>query len=159
MCQITDSLIAWIRRIVRPPSANRPAATPASRPPSPRGKETAMSIWSRLFNRTSTRQVSNWAVEVARQCQLEVAERLSGSIHRMSLPEARGYIRARAGRVIDAEISLVSRRTGCQPAVAVAIRERAMEETIRLAIGELLRATRRTVVSEPAVVRPLRRAA
>jgi hypothetical protein len=158
MCQITDSLIAWIGRFVRPQSADRPAETPA-RPPLPREKESAMSIWSRLFSRTSTRQISNWAVEVARRCQLEVAERLSDSIHRMSLPEARGYIRARAGRVIDAEISLVSRRTGCQPSVAVAIRERAMEETIRLAIGELLRATRRTVVSDPAIVRPLRKAA
>ncbi|MCC7085585.1 MAG: hypothetical protein IT427_11335 [Pirellulales bacterium] len=116
-----------------------------------------MLIWSRIFNSINTRQISNRAVEVARQCQLEVAGRLSDSIHRMSLPEARGYIRARAGRVIDAEISRIHHHTGCQLSVAVTIRERAMEETIRLAIGELLRATRRATASEPTAA--LRKAA
>jgi hypothetical protein len=118
-----------------------------------------MSLWSRLFSSVSTRQVSNWAVEVARRCQIEVAHRLNDSIHRMSLPEARGYIRARAARVIDAEMSLVRRRTGCQESIAAAIRERAVEETIRLAIGDLLRATRRSASTVTISQPPLRKAA
>jgi hypothetical protein len=119
-----------------------------------------MSLWSRMFSSVSTRQISNWAVEVARRCQIEVAHRLEDSIHRMSLPEARGYIRARSARVIDAEMALVCRRTGCQSAVAAAIRERAVEETIRLAIGDLLRATRRAVATEKTTVpSPQRKAA
>lgn len=118
-----------------------------------------MSLWSRLFSTVSTRQISNWAVEVARQCQIEVSHRLNDSIHRMSLPEARGYIRARAARVIDAELTLIRRRTGCQDSVAAAIRERAVEETIRLAIGDLLRATRRSAPAVTISRPPLRKAA
>ncbi len=119
-----------------------------------------MSLWTRIFRPNHSRQISNWAVEVARRCQIEVASRLGDSISFMSLPEARGYIRARSARVIDAEMTLVCRRTGCQNMIAAAIREQAVEETIRLAIGEMLRATRRTVKTSATVSRPaLRKAA
>lgn len=119
-----------------------------------------MSIWSRLLRPTPTRQISNWSAEVARRCQTEVAGRLGSSIHRMSLPEARGYIRARSASVIDAEMAVLKSRTDCQPAIAAAIRERAIEETIRLAIGELLRASRRAIPGAKHIGKPpLRKAA
>lgn len=100
--------------------------------------------------RHSARQISRWAVEVARRCHDAVAARLSSQVHQMSLPAARGYIRARAALVIDDEVALFIRDTNCQPAVAVAVRECAIEEVTRLAVGDLLRSVRQS---------PLRKAA
>jgi hypothetical protein len=117
-----------------------------------------LSIWNQLIRPATARQISNWSVEVARRCQTEVASRLSSSIHRMSLPEARGYIRARSARFIKAEIPELSLRTDSQAAGPDAIRERAIEETIRLAIGDLLRATRRAIPT-PQPMAPARRKA
>lgn len=118
-----------------------------------------MSIWNQLIRPATARQISNWSVEVARRCQTDVASRLSSSIHRMSLPEARGYIRARSAGLIDAQIAELGQRTDCQGQVALAIRERAIEETIRLAIGDLLRSTRRAMATPQPTAAPARRKA
>jgi hypothetical protein len=68
----------------------------------------------------------------------------------MSLPEARGYVRARAAVVIDDELAVFIRDTGCQPAVAKAVRECAVEEVTRMAIGDLLRAVRQVPMRKAA---------
>ena len=118
-----------------------------------------MSIWNQVFRPNVERRVAAWAIEVARQTQVDVADRLNGSISRMSLPEARGYIRARSGDVIDAEIAAMTQSRRLETAFADAVRERAIEETIRLAIGDLLRASRRVEPQTQATVLPIRKAA
>lgn len=109
-----------------------------------------MSLANWFARRNSTRQISRWAVEVARRCHQAVSERLTSQWHEMSLPEARGYVRARAATVIDDELTTFIRDTACQPAVSRAVRECAIEEVTRMAIGDLLRAVRQP---------PLRKAA
>lgn len=91
------------------------------------------------------RQIAVWGVEIARRCHPLVAVRLGQKMYRLSLSEARGYIRARSATVLDEEIAVLQLQTGCEPAMAVAVRRRAMHELIRLTIGDLLKATRRSV--------------
>lgn len=97
------------------------------------------------------RQVAIWGVEVARRCHSQVSVRLGQRMYRISLPEARGYIRARCAAVLDDEIVLLLQQTGCDPALAFAVRRRAVHELTRLALGDRLKATRHSA--------PLRRAA
>ncbi len=89
------------------------------------------------------RQVAIWGIEVARRCHPLASVRLGQNIYRMSVPEARGYIRARCAEVLDEEIVLLQQQTGCEPAMAAAVRRRAVLELTRLAIGDLLKAARR----------------
>ncbi len=110
-----------------------------------------MSLFASFFRPAGGKQVTAWAVEVARRCHAAVSIRLGQQVYRMNLPEARGYIRARSAHVLDGELVLLRERTGCDAAVAQAVRERAFDEVIRLAIGDLLKATRTAA--------PLRKAA
>jgi hypothetical protein len=93
--------------------------------------------WLRV--QTATRQIAAWGAEVAQQCQAEVALRLGQTVHRLSLAAACGYIRARAATVLDQEMIVLVQRTHCQAMVAVAVRQRAMEEIVRMAMGDLLK--------------------
>ncbi len=89
------------------------------------------------------RQVAIWGIEVARRCHPLVSVRLGQKLYRMSLAEARGYIRARSAEVLDDEIALLTQQTGCDPALAAAIGRRATVEIVRLCIGDLLKVARR----------------
>lgn len=109
-----------------------------------------MSLLNWLFPSVSTQQLNAWAMEVARRSSDEVAVRLSPAMRRMSLSEYRGYIQARAAMVLDVEIDLLQQQTGCGANLAAAVRQRAVAEIVRLAIGDLLKATRQA---------PLRKAA
>jgi hypothetical protein len=101
-----------------------------------------MSILNWFRRPITVRQVAVWAVEVARRSHPEVTLRLRQGAYEMSLIEARGYIRARSATVLDAEIGLLQRQTGCTVERAATVRRRALEEIIRLVIGDILRATR-----------------
>ena len=89
------------------------------------------------------RQIAVWGVEVARRCHPLLAVQLGQKMYRLSLSEARGYIRARSAAVLDEQVAVLQQQTGCDPEMAAAIRRRAMHELIRLTIGDLLKATRR----------------
>jgi len=109
-----------------------------------------MSFLSWLFPSVSQQQIHTWAMEVARRSSEGVAVRLSPVMRRMSLSECRGYIQARAATVLDMEMDLLEEQTSCGPSLAAAVRQRAVSEIVRLAIGDLLKATRQA---------PLRKAA
>ena len=109
-----------------------------------------MSLLNWLLPSVAPQQLSAWAMEVARRSQDGVAERLGPSMRGMSLAECRGYIQARAATVLDLEMDLLEKQTGCGTSLAGAVRRRAMAEIVRLAIGDLLKATRQA---------PLRKAA
>src|SRR5262245_17501813 len=94
----------------------------------------------------STQQLIAWAVDVARGCHTSVAQRLTPAMYEMTLPEARGYIRARSAEVVQREVVRLSERIGTQPGVVAVITHRATEEVIRMAMGDLLKATRQTPV-------------
>jgi hypothetical protein len=64
----------------------------------------------------------------------------------MTLPEARGYIRARSAAVVEGEVLLLVQRVGCQPTAIAVVQQRAIEEVVRMAMGDLLKATRQTPV-------------
>lgn len=86
-----------------------------------------------------SRQVSAQAVELARRCHSSVSAQLSPAISEMTYAEARGYVRARLGPVLDRELARFREQTGCSTALASALRDRAIDELTRLSIGELLR--------------------
>jgi hypothetical protein len=103
-----------------------------------------MWLASLLRHTASTQQLVAWATDIARSCHDSVALRLDRAMYRMSMPEARGYIRARSAAVVEQEISLLQKRTGLQPAVVPIVRKRATEEVVRMAMGDLLKATRQS---------------
>jgi hypothetical protein len=112
----------------------------------PQIAERIPSMWlaSLLQHPASTQQLVAWATDLARRCHDGVALRLDQAMYRMSLPEARGYIRARSAQVIEQEIATLQQRTGLQPAVVPIVRKRATEEVVRMAMGDLLKATRQS---------------
>ncbi len=110
-----------------------------------------MSLLHLLRQPLRVRQIAIWGVEVARRCHPQVSLRLGQNMYRMTIPESRGYIRARCAPVLDVEIALLAQQTGCDLVMALAVRRRAVIEITRLAIGDLLKATRYAA--------PLRRAA
>jgi len=89
-------------------------------------------------------------MEVARRSQDGVAARLGPSMRRMTLPECRGYIHARAAAVLEVEMDLLEKQIGCGANLAAAVRQRAMSEIVRLAIGNLLKATRQASLRKAA---------
>ncbi len=103
-------------------------------------------MWLRNWFRPSdsTQQVIAWAVDVARNCHAGIALRLDQAMYRMSLPEARGYIRARSAAVVMQEVASLQQRATFKLAVAQIIRKRATEEVVRMAMGDLLKATRQS---------------
>jgi hypothetical protein len=102
-----------------------------------------MSLVNWISPAVSAEQVETWGVEVARGCHDAVMLRLGATVLQMSLPTARGYIQARAALVLDQQMDLLQHSTGCDDAVASAVHLRAMDEVLRLSIGNLLKATQR----------------
>src|SRR5215211_2570878 len=92
------------------------------------GKDFDMSLATWFKQAPSTQQLIAWAVDVARGCHAKVGQRFSPLMYDMTLPEARGYIRARAAEVVEAEVLLLEQRTGCQPASIAIVKQRAAEE-------------------------------
>jgi len=109
-----------------------------------------MPLLNWLLPSISPQKLNAWAMEVARRSQDGVALRLSPAMRHMSLSECRGYIYARAAVVLEVEMDLLETQTGCGAKLAAAVRQRAMSEIVRLAIGDVLKATRQA---------PLRKAA
>ena len=68
----------------------------------------------------------------------------------MSLPQARGYIRARAATVLDQEVAQLIEQAKSRPALVLAARDSAMEQTVRLAIGDLLQIARQPLAERRA---------
>ncbi|HTQ38826.1 MAG TPA: hypothetical protein VMJ32_07350 [Pirellulales bacterium] len=101
-----------------------------------------MSLLNWIETQSAARQIAAWGAEVAQQCQAEVALRLGQNVHRLSLPAARGYIRARSASVLDQEMLVLVESTHCSGAVAAAVRQTAMDEIIRMAMGDLLKVSR-----------------
>ena len=101
----------------------------------------ALVNWLRLP--VTPRHITAWATEVAQHCQADVAARLVPSVRSMSLPEARGYIRARLAAVLDQEMPLVAQHLGANPQLELAVRLQATDEIVRMTIGDLLKSTQK----------------
>lgn len=85
------------------------------------------------------RQIAGWATEVAQHCQADVAARLGPVARGMSLAEARGYIRARLAVVLDQEMPLLAQHIGSDLQLELAVRQQAIDEIVRMTIGDLLK--------------------
>ena len=88
------------------------------------------------------RRTQAWAEEVAQHCQPEVATRLTTAVRHMSLPEARGYIRARVAAILDQEMISLAEHIGFNPTVELAVRSQATDQIVRMTLADLLKATR-----------------
>jgi hypothetical protein len=108
----------------------------------------ALANWLRFP--ATPRQIAVWAAEVAQHCVADVAARLGPAAGSMSLPEARGYIRARLAAVLDAEMLLLHKQIGCNPKLELAVRCQATDEIVRMTIGDLLKTTHRHTLRKAA---------
>jgi hypothetical protein len=119
--------------------------------PSPANRKSlAMPLLNWLLPPFPPQQLHAWAMEVARRSQDAIAARLSPAMRRMTLSECRGYIHARAAAVLEDELDLLEKQTGCGANLAAAVRQRAMSEIVRLAIGDLLKTTRQSPLQKAA---------
>ncbi len=97
-----------------------------------------MSLLRWIVPQASPQQITAWAAELARDSHDWVADRLGAAIRQMSLSSARGYVQSRASLILDEQIELLKDRANIQPAVVSAIRQAAIDEIVRLAIGDLI---------------------
>jgi hypothetical protein len=88
------------------------------------------------------------ATEIAQRCQDDVAARLSPIARHMSLPEARGYIRARAAAVVEEE--LLAENFAHNLELQVAVRGAVIDEIIRMTLGEIVKIPRPQFVRQAA---------
>lgn len=81
-----------------------------------------------------------WATEIAQRCQGDVAACLSPSARQMSLPEVRGYIRARAAAIVEEE--LLAENLASNSELQLAVRRAAIDEIVRMTLGEIVKIVR-----------------
>jgi hypothetical protein len=108
-------------------------------------KDSPMSLRSWFASARQTNQVAAWGAEIAQNAQADVAARLGYAVQQMSLPEARGYIRARLAAVLDDEMEILTQHAFCSPSLKQAIRQWASDEIVRMTIGDLLKTGRPAV--------------
>ena len=94
-----------------------------------------MGMFSPFGKRRMERQVTRLAGEVARRSRETVWGRVHHRIGPMSLAEARGYIRARAGEIVVSEAKAALQRNSNVPVV---YRERLINEATELVIQFVL---------------------
>jgi hypothetical protein len=80
-----------------------------------------------LFPVNARRQMAQLGTEIARRCQPAAVEVVGEQIGPMSIAEARGYIRARARRVVEGEIDELLLTA---PAIRTVPRGPLVEETL-----------------------------
>ena len=95
-----------------------------------------------LRSTAPARRIEAWAAEVAQHCQPEVAARLAATVRQMSLPEARGYIRARVAAILDQEMISLAEHLGVNPTLELAVRSQATDHIVRMTLADLLKAAR-----------------
>jgi hypothetical protein len=104
-----------------------------------------MAILALVENVRITRRVAQHASQIARRAAPEVFQRVRLRLSEMKLPEARGYIRAKGARILNAHLRELARR---QPTLAdemfERIGDRAMAAVIEAVIEEHLRSLRRS---------------
>jgi hypothetical protein len=114
-------------------------------------KKDAMRLIDLLSTLRSRGQMAQLAAELVRRTRDEVAAKVGDRIERMSIAEARGYVRARARGVLESHLNAVLRQPNLsRPAVRTALVDEALERTIMMLVGQKLKA---------APMRTMRRAA
>ena len=104
--------------------------------------------WLRVS--ATPRRIAAWAIEIAQHCQADVVARLSPAARAMSLPEARGYIRARAAAIVDQELLLLADHLSGNSQFELAVRRAATDEIVRITLGDLVKTTRPQTVRKAA---------
>ena len=105
-----------------------------------------------LFSTNMRRQLAQLATEIARRCQSEAVAVVGLRIRPMSIAEARGYVRARARRVVQAEIDDLLESA---PVIRAVPREPLVEETLERIVVWVIAESVKTAPR----VEPTRRAA
>ena len=79
------------------------------------------------------------AGEVARECRPAVVARALTAVQQMSIPQARGYIRALAPGFVAREIDAVLSRRRISPSLRAGIFAEAIEQVIALVVDDIAR--------------------
>lgn len=111
-----------------------------------------MGLWTFLVNRRSAKQMAGLAAEIAERSHSDVWQRVAHRATAMRLVEARGYVRARAARVIHHH---VHEALETRPEIDDARRE----ELISLATEVVISAIARELLHLPQRIVPRRQAA
>ena len=86
-----------------------------------------MRLLELLFPTNMRRQLAQLATEIARRCQPDAVAVVGLRLRTMGIAEARGYIRAKARRVVQAEIDELLQTA---PAIRKIPRDPLVEETL-----------------------------
>jgi hypothetical protein len=100
-----------------------------------------MSLLNRIRNR-APRRIAAWSAEVAQNAMLDTAARLSPAIHRMTMSEARGYIRARGAAALHEHLKALQDEANLSSEIVLAVRDKALSQLVRLTLGDVLSRTR-----------------
>jgi hypothetical protein len=101
-----------------------------------------------LFPTNMRRQLAQLATEIARRCQPEAVAMVGLRIRPMSIAEARGYVRAKARRVVHDEIDELIETA---PAIRAVPREPLVEEALeRIVVWVIAESVKTAPRVEPA---------
>ncbi len=98
-----------------------------------------MSWMARLRWQVNDRQLENLVLEITARCRQAILKRASGSIHAMSQPELRGYVRARSAAVVPIHTNNVVVEEGLPREMAQWLESLATEEVVRQLASDLQR--------------------
>jgi hypothetical protein len=91
-----------------------------------------------LFPWRNARLVEQAAGEVARQCQSDLWRLVCRHLGRLSIAEIRGYVRARAGDCVEAEVDSVLTRRQLEPSLRARVLASAIDQLILMTVRNLL---------------------
>ena len=91
-----------------------------------------------LFPWHNARLIEQAAGEVARQCQTELWRRVCRHLDSLSIAEIRGYVRARAGDCVEAEVDSVLDRRQLGPSLRARVLASAIDQLILMTVRGLL---------------------
>lgn len=99
-----------------------------------------MKKWLQLLrDRTLLRQTKKQALTIAEQSKEAVRERLGNAVYTMDIPEARGYVKARAAAVIRQQVTqLLGKRHRFSDRMVARMHQLATERVIHLTLVDLL---------------------
>ena len=99
-----------------------------------------MQLLNFLVRRRTQREIGRMANDVARRSRLAVWEQVFHKIGAMSVPEARGYVRAKAVQALHAEVAAVfDRHREWNSAQRASLLAQAKEQVFHLIMSDMMK--------------------
>jgi flavin-binding protein dodecin len=98
-----------------------------------------IALFARLIQRQSLNRIISTARQIANQSRDDVWARVRDLVFQMDIPEARGYVRARAAKIVRREAEAVVASThGIDAASRHLVKRMATERVVQLVLAEVV---------------------